>query len=296
MNKSVKLVLTILIFLSLTSFTNAFQVSPHITNHLLTTEKITTDNIYFTNDTAEAVTINIYSENYDPQAETILKSTPFVQTEKLSYTLSSNQILNIPYTIEIPKDTPEGTYFNLVVIELENTGKLNTGNYISLNNGFGALVVIHITDEGNTIEEIFSTKTITDLNITQTGFPKLLDTTFEYTYTNTSDFVFKPEGEIQIMNEKQRQIEERFEINPEGKILYPGESITSEYSVDIWTLDNILGVKNIISRTYSGYGTEPVIDSTSITLIQPLIIIIGIVTLTLIIFAWRIKTKRKSLK
>lgn len=291
-------VLVSVVFLTLPLSSFAHLISPPVKDLFLSPGDIHLGEITFTNTTDEDITVTPSVSVYDPKTEEYVQTTPIVGISEEKVVVGANSDEEFTYTVSVPKDQPEGTYFNLVVI-IPDT-EVNDDSPLSIKAGYGSLIAIHVAGTDESVESLFFKRGTTDLVVTEKGLPNISPTQFTYSYTNESDFAFKPEGEIRIVDTEGKQIEQKFDINTEETTVYPGETLEQDFEVDIWNFDNVLGAKDIVSRTYSGFGTNFVTNKTTISLLQPIlilsvlvIVIIATIITTVVI---RIVKKRKSKK
>lgn len=291
-------VLVSVVFLSLPLSSFAHLISPPVKDLFLSPGDIHFGEITFTNTSEQDITVSPSVSTYDPQTQEYLQETPILGVKDGEVIVPANSEEDFAYTVSVPQDQPEGTYFNLVVIVPDT--EANTDAPVSLKAGFGSLVAIHVTSTEESVESLFFKRGTTELIVTEKGLPNLSPTQFTYSYTNESDFVFKPEGEIRVIDSEGKQIEQKFDLNKEGKTVYPGETLELDFEANIWDFDNVLGTKDIVSRTYSGFGTNFVTNKTTISLLQPILIlsILIIVVIVTIVTTMIIKVvkKRKSKK
>lgn len=297
-NRKILGVLILMVFLTLPLSSFAHLISPPVTDLFLSPGDIHLGEITFTNTSDKDIIVTPSVSVYDPQTQEYVQATPIVGISEEKVVISANSEEDFTYTVSVPKDQPEGTYFNLVVIIPE--AETSTDAPLSIKAGYGSLIAIHVAGSDESVESLFFKRGTTELIVTEKGFPSISPTQFTYSYTNESDFAFKPEGEIRIVDSEGKQIEQKFDINTEQKTVYPGETLEQEFEVDIWSFDNILGAKDIVSRTYSGFGTNFVTNKTTISLLQPILILsvlIVVVVLTVVtMITIKAVKKRKSKK
>ncbi len=223
----------------------------------------------------------ITTATYDPQTEQILTTEPFIVLSEERSEIAANSEKEIGYTIQIPKETPLGTYFNIITAEQISQGQINGS--LDIRMGLGTIVAIHVVDSESTIEQIFKENSSTQLTVTNKGFPYFASLKAEFTYTNNSNFVFRPQGEIRITDEKGLQVAERVEINPDRKAIYKGQSITTEIESPIWNIFNARDAKTVSSRVYNGLGGEYIQNQVSVDIKSTTYIAAGVIALLTLI-------------
>src|SRR5690606_9579812 len=104
---------------------------------------------------------------------------------------------------------------------------------------------------------------------------------FTYIYTNNSDFVFKPEGEVRITDGSSNQVTDRVQINESQKALYPGEEIRVTKEDKTWKdIKEAFGEKIVTSRTYNGFTENFITNEVKVSIKEPLLIGGGVTLLT----------------
>lgn len=258
-------------------------------------EDIKIDSIKYKNDTNKPENIILSVSAYDSKEQTVLNTKPFLALEESKYSVGANKEIEIPILSSIPEGTPNGTYFNLISIQ-KKEDKLPTGQ-VAVSPALGVLVAFHIEDSESTISKIFFDQSDITIKVIKKGIPYLQPAEFEYTYINNSNFIFKPEGEIRILDNNNNQILDRYEINPEKKSVYPGETIQAKYSVNIWKdYKDVLATRNIVSKTFSDIDSTPVLNKVEISILYQTIILGGIAGLVLMSMIFVIVTAISSRK
>jgi len=252
----------------------------------LTPGEIKLGEISYKNNSPSKSTFLISTFSYDSKKSEILQIQPLLSVSKKEYIIESTEDFNIQYALSIPKNQPQGTYFNIVLIETKNPAKNEEESKFNIEKGFGTLFVINVVNTDTNLEEIFFKKSNTELKIEKTGFPLIQPLKVKYTYINQSNFVFKPQGEVRIIDIEGKQVTERFSINPKREAVYPNEKIVIEKDFSIWNnIKNILGKRDIIAQTYSNTGKEFLTNKATVNIKTPVVISIGIATiLSLILF------------
>jgi len=267
-----------LTFTPLTFAENSINV---VKEKVINTEDLLLDQISYKNTTKVKETIKVTVSTYDSKTETVLTTKPFVGLSKTTYTLAAGATINNPYAISIPKDTPAGTYSNVIFIQKQSTGK-PTGN-VAVIQAIGTLLVFHVQDSTITLDQIFFNQSDIKLVVVKKGLPYISKTEFIYSYTNNSNYIFTPTGEIRILDNNEKQILDRIEINPEGKRIYPGETYEQTYSVDVWkSLKDVMSQKNIVAKTYGNEFTSPILNKVPISIMYQ-VGLIGIIALVIVI-------------
>jgi len=297
---SIIVALTILLTLQFSAF--ASTITPSIIEYDLEPSSFKLGEIKYKNTTDNDETVVISVDSYDAKEEKIVSVTPLITIAQKELTIKKSQEIGIKYVVNIPDDKPQGTYFNLISIQPKSSNK--QANTLDVKKGVGSLVVIHVLSSGTSIEKIFANSSDTQLVIENTGFPFIYPLKLKYVYINNSNFVFRPEGEIRIVDNNGQQVSQRYEINPEKKALYPGDKIDISEQVMTWSdVNQIVNNKDVIARIYNGFDTNYISNEVSVSIL-PQIIASGVLVLTLIILLIigiiaiistvikRIKTKR----
>ena len=286
MEKKVLKILFTTIILSIISLTfvpnalasNSINV---VKEEVINTQDVLLDQISYKNDSNIKETIKVTVSAYDSKTETILTTKPFVGLSKDTYTVSPNTTINIPYAVSVPAGTPIGTYSNVIFIQKQDSEK-QAGN-VAISPAIGNLLVFHVQDSTITLDQIFFNQSDIKLIVKKKGLPYISKTEFVYSYTNNSNFIFTPQGEIRILDNDEKQVLERFEINPEKKRVYPGETYEQTHSVNIWkSLKDVTSQKNIVAMTYGNQFTTPILNKVPISITYQLALI-GIVALIIVV-------------
>lgn len=280
--KGILLTLITLLTLSI-SYTPviATTISPTVKNFVVQKDDIFFEEIKYKNDSNKAESISISISSYDTKKEENLSDKPFITVKGTKFTVKPKTEITIPYIIAIPSDIPAGTYFNVIYIEKKEKDT-KSGNVTVIQSN-GILFSFHIQDSTTSLNQIFYNQSDIKLVVKNKGLPYYLPTQFEYIYTNNSNFVFKPQGEIRIIDSKGNQIMERFEINKDVKAVYPGETITQTYEVNLWKdIQSILDKKTIVSKTYSDIDQTPVLNKVDISVIYQIGVILGVIAIIIL--------------
>lgn len=292
MKRKLLLILSILTILSIVSAFSqralALNVFNTIKEEVINQDDLLLDEISFKNTTKESQKIKIRIAPYDPKNEQILTTKPFVGMTKTSYTVPAGKEIQIPYAVSIPQETPAGTYFNVILFEEVKDKKDVVDANVEITPTIGALLAFHVQDSDVSINQIFFNQSDISLKIEKKGLPYISPTVFTYTYVNNSNFVFKPKGEIRILDADEKQVRERFQINEEEKAIYPGDKYEKTFEVRMWTdYKDILSQKNIIAKTYSNIDDTPVINKVTVSILNQIIVIgaVGTVIIGLLIYS-----------
>jgi hypothetical protein len=282
-----------------TLLADGYSINPGIKEFTMNPGEIELNRIKFKSNEKKDTVITATVETYDPKTEQILNKKPLVSLKDDQFTVKAGMEINIEYALAVPEDTPVGSYFNIITVT-EKRGSSSQGSSVSVKKAVGAIVAVHVVESQKSIESIFFDQGQTLLNVTNKGLPFISSTQFEYTYENKSNFVFKPEGEIRVIDQTGKQIAQRFEINPEKRAVYPGEKYSEKFELEPWTAQNALETKDIIARTYSGYGDNSITDKVTISLRNSLYAVIAtaaVLVIFLIVLAVRaVSGKLKSKK
>jgi hypothetical protein len=259
------IILSILLLSPVITLADGYSIKPGIKEYTLSPGQIRLGEILFRSNEKKDTRIAVTVETYDPKTESILNKKPFVSVGTGKYTVKAGKEVSIEYALSIPEDTPVGSYFNIVTVTEDRKGS-SEENTVGVKKAVGSIVAMHVIDSDKSIEAIFFDQGATSLKVTNKGFPFLSATRFEYSYENKSNFVFRPEGEIRIIDQQGKQVSQRFEINPEKGAVYPGDRYTESFEVDQWDVNNVFQTKDIIAKTYSGYGDNSITDKVTLNL------------------------------
>lgn len=275
------LLLPILAILVLANTSSVFSATTYTTgvDRILNKEDLIIDEVIYRNNSDKTEIIKVSASAYDAKNEQILTTKPFIAFSETKYTIAAKKEVKIRYAASIPSDTPAGTYFNVILFEkTDSKGK----SLINIVPAQGVLFAFHVQDGTTTINQIFFDQSDVNIIVERKGIPFLSKTVFLYSYKNNSNYVFRPSGEIRILDANDNQIMERMEINPEGKAMYPGMSIEQRFEVSLWTdIKDILKERNIVSKTYGSLETSPILNKVTVNILYPLIIFGSIALLIL---------------
>lgn len=266
-----RLIILTFSFLILTTFghyvlADGYSLKPGIKEYELSPGEVRLGEILFKSNEKSTTKITATVETYDPKTEEIINKKPFLALNAKEYSVKGGSEIPITYVISVPKDTPIGSYFNIITISEKTDSKNHSENSVGVKKAVGAIIAMHIIESQKSIEALFFDQGETSLKIASVGLPGLSETEIEYSYTNNSNFVFKPEGEIRVVDQQGKQVAQRFEINPGKKAIYPGDAYSEKFSIEKTHLSQILQSKDIIARTYSGYGNEYITDKVTLSL------------------------------
>jgi hypothetical protein len=283
MKRSLILLLTCAILLSshLIAAADGYSLKPGVQEYSLEPGEIKFGEISFKSNEKKSTEISATVETYDPKTGEILNKEPFVGLPEKEFTVAPGQQITIEYVISIPDETPVGSYFNIVTITEKRKGS-NQSNNVSVKKAVGSIVAMHVIESEKSIEALFFDQSETSLKLLNRGLPFISKTELEYTYENKSNFVFRPEGEIRVLDQEGKQVAQRFEINPEKKPIYPGEKYSEKITLEEWETSEILHSKDVIARTYSGYGNNYITDKITVSLKYSIFAIGGTVGILLV--------------
>lgn len=302
---NIKFILSVFFAFSILGLMNsgasASTFTPSELKYTINQEDFKFDEIKYKNDSTVVENIILTVSSYDEKNKVKLDTKPFFAIEEANYTVKPGQEISIPTLATIPKDTPIGTYFNAIYLQQKvvKKGSPTTTTEPTL----VMLVTFHVQSETTRTDEVFFDQSDITLAVKNKGLPFIAPTEIEYTYTNNSNFVFKPEGEIKISDDAGNQIGDKLVINSEKKVVFPGESITQTYTVTPWNdIQSILSTKNILSTTVSDIDNTPVMNKIEISILYQCIIIavvalvlfIAIIALLVMIIKGLGKSKKKE--
>ncbi|HOV29484.1 MAG TPA: hypothetical protein PLD77_00125 [Candidatus Dojkabacteria bacterium] len=239
------------IFVSITKESFAsMQLSPFTNEVIVTNQQSINGQLTLHNDENKDITITPVVFLYDPQNQRMIDTITniFVQTKQKTYTVPSGETTQIDYTITPSKDLPDGTYFNLIVLKTTlDDNSSSTESKVGLTANMSHLVVMHkITDEQKSVQYN------TQVEIPNHGIPFLKPIKVTYTIQNTSGYVLKPSGEIQIFNNKSHQQPIYLKINEQEEKVYPGGKLQQEFTVSQWSIQDIFFPRQINAYFYNG--------------------------------------------
>ncbi len=284
-----RITLTILIILlSYTLFSTPSHASVDIhpfTNEVTikNTEKLS-QTVTFENKQSTAITITPIVFSYDAQNQQMIdnKTNIFVEIKEKTFKVAPNQSVDINYTITPFENLNGGTYFNLIVLRTDSFTSATQPSNVGITPNLSHLVVMNLVND----EEILKQHSTVKLEVVDNGIPFIRDVKIRYIMDNTSYYVVKPSGEIQIFNNNSTSKPIYFKINNEEKKVYPGGSITEEFSINQWSLRDIFYSREITGYFYNGidndYNFINIQQSTSIP-IQVIFVLIPIVLLYIVI-------------
>lgn len=254
MKKKLCLIPLLILFFLLSSPFNTYadSISPFKNTVDIQISESSLEKISFTNDEDKTKEILLTAYGYNPQTEDISKETPsLLRVDTDTFTVKAGGRISIPYEVVIPEGTEEGTYYNLLVLSPVSdteSSVVNTSHAVS------QVVEINVFQKGNTNMVLPSNPGKISLEAVNKGIPLIKGAVITYTYTNTTNYVLQPEGELQIFNEEQNKEPIYIHINMEGKHLYPGETLTETFTIDsyIWSLDDLISNRIVLGRFYNG--------------------------------------------
>lgn len=250
----------------------------------------------YKNETKQKETVVFTIKSYDQKNDTVLETKPFITIKQSKFTVNPNAKLTFDYAILIPSDTQNGTYYNKVYMHKIVNKQSTTPVLVST-------FTFNVVNYDTTIEKLFYDQSDVNLVLKQKGLPFISETVFEYTYTNNSNYVFIPSGQIQIQNAQDESIFLSFNINQDQKIVYPGQSITKEYSFSTWKdLTSIIAGKTVVSLTGNDITENKIENHLGISILYQMILIsgvLGIITVAIVItlislIVKSIKSKKKK--
>lgn len=244
------LVIALMLVLTTKESLASMQVSPFTNEVVITDGQPTNSQLTIKNDENQEITITPVVFLYDPQNQRMIDTITniFVQTKQKTYTIPSGETTQIDYTISPSKDLPDGTYFNLVVLKTSSNNDTSTStSKVGLTANMSHLVVMHkITNEEKSIQYN------SQIEITNHGIPFLKPIKMAYSIQNTSSYVIKPSGEIQVFNNKSNQQPIYFKINEKEEKVYPGGKLQQEFTINQWSIKDIFFPRQINAYFYNG--------------------------------------------
>lgn len=295
------LIATILCILGIsfvfTSKIYADSVTPAIYETTLITGSKATGKVTFKNESSDIVVITPKVSAYDPKTLQLIsdEKTLFLVMDKETYTVQPQGSLTLNYEITPPSNLSTGTYFNLIILQKTfPSGYINQKNQIGTVETLSQLVTIHILEEQTTYPlQIKSDFAQISMEITDAGIPFLKPMSIKYIYQNTTNYVLKPQGEIQVFDRKSSYSPEYIQINATGKKLYPGDSIEESIIVDKWHVSDILLGRNIVGKFYNGIDQNTITKEISQNSYYPYLIILAVIIILIMVLIKSIQTDRK---
>jgi len=214
--------------------------------------KSSTEEISFTNESDNDKEILLKVYGYDPEKEEISEDiSTLLRVNTDTFDVSGGETKKIQYEVVVPEGTEKGTYFNLLV--LETVSDLDESNVVTTPS-LSQIVEINVYASGNDSYSLPENPGSIEIEVVDRGIPFIKGATIKYTYTNTSNYVLQPEGELQIFNEQQNEEPMYIQINDEEEYLYPGEELTETFTTDTysWSLDDLIYDRTILGRFYNG--------------------------------------------
>lgn len=297
MNKRKYLTQILLVFLFSFVFSNTISadtVSPFINEVSLKTNERTRESIKYTNegDTQKEILLQAYG--YNSKTEEIDENIPtLLRVDTDTFVINPGEFEDIPYEVVLPDNIAVGTYFNILILKSVTD---ETDSSITTSTSVSQIVRIDIYSEDSTENKISVSPASISLEVVSKGIPWIKSAEIKYTYTNTSNYILHPEGELQIFNEKQNTEPVYIKINEEEKLLYPGETLTETLKVNTWNIYDLIYERVVLGRFYNGIDGEYQGEQTSIEGFKDEMLIAGVVILFLfVIFGESSKSKGKKL-
>jgi hypothetical protein len=243
-------------------------------SQIVTIDDILLDELTYKNETKLTQIIQISVKNIDlKENNEIVDIKPFISISKSSYTVKGLQEITVPFAYSIPTETKVGSYLNVISISTKGkTDSLAQYRYI-----------FNVQSKEKSFDEILFDSSDIKLEIIQKGLPFILPTQFRYTYTNNSEYTFIPSGEIELLKKSDGKSFQSYKINSENVTLYPGQTITQSYSLNLWSsLESVLETIEIRSTTNNDISNLPITNALSVTILYQLVIIALIVSVLVI--------------
>ena len=282
---------------------SAHTIHPAVEEYIVGFGQTMDDKVVFTNTGQSEVKLTVSAGSYDHKKQTIdTEGKVFVTPKLFEVTVPVGQSADIPFTIDIPKDITAGSYFNMLVMEEEIKSAINAPS-VGIKAAYGVVIVMHVAADRDALMREFVNNTSVALRVVQKGFPYIQPLKVEYTFTNNSNYVFVPSGEIRIFRDNKSQ-PIIFTFNSEGTKVFPGEQMKKTVISRSWNWPFILPDKKIISRTYCQYKDKYYENNVTISLQLLYVEIISGVLVVLFllfllirsIFSHRTRSKQKALR
>mgnify|MGYP000872169316 CR=1 FL=1 len=277
----IQMLFVLLLFFVSSNTIYADKISPFINKVSLKTNERTWEYIKYTNegDTKKEILLLVYG--YNMQKEKVDETIPtLLRVDTDTFTINPGESKDLPYEIVLPDNIAEGTYFNLLILQPSAD---NASSSVTSSSSVSQVVRIDIYPENSTDNKISVTPSSISLETINRGIPWIKASEIKYTYTNTSNYILQPKGEIQIFNEKQNTEPVYLKINKEEKLLYPGETLTETLKINKWNIYDLIYNKVVLGRFYNGVDGEYQGAQTTIEGFKDEVLIAGVAILFLFI-------------
>jgi len=259
----------------------ADSISPFINEVSLKENERTRESLTFTNesDLPKEILLRVYG--YNLKTEEIDDNVPLLlRVDTDTFLIQPKESKDLPYEIVLPENIKVGTYFNLLVLESISQAKNST---ITTSPSISQIVRVDIYPVDSTDNTISSIPADISLEVISKGIPWIKGVEIKYSYSNISNYILQPQGEIQIFNQKQNTEPIYLKINKDENLLYPGDVLSETLKTNTWNIYDLIYERVVLGRFYNGVDRQYQGDQTTIESFKEEIAIVGIVTLFLFI-------------
>ena len=246
----------------------------------------------------------VYSYNPQTLEITDTQAYIFVRADKDVFKVKPSSTLELNYEIVPLANTEPGTYFNIILFQIQgDSSYLKDVNPVGMIGSLAHLVVLHITDPNSSVYGITSDFAIVTLDIVEKGIPFIRPTKIKYTYQNITNYILNPMGEIQVYNKKGKYPPIYLKINKAEEKLYPGGLMEEEFDIKKYHISDLFNQRTILGRFYNGIDENFIFKEVQQ---KPNYILIGIFIIFLVALTFLVKAviqdrkkkkpKRKSVK
>lgn len=288
------------------SSTYAHLLSPYKKERIISNQERTKEVVSFKNTEKTEVSVLPQVYSYNPQTLEITDTQAyiFVRADKDVFKVKPDSTLELNYEIVPPLNMEPGTYFNIILFQIQgDSSYLKDVNPVGMTGSLAHLVVLHITDSSSSVYGITSDFAIITLDIVEKGIPFIRPTKIKYTYQNITNYVLNPMGEIQIYNKKGKYPPIYLKINKSEEKLYPGGLMEEEFDIKKYHITDLYNERTILGRFYSGIDENFIFKEVQQT---PNFVLIGIFVIFIVALIFLVKAiiqdrkkkkpKKKSVK
>ncbi|MCA9385172.1 hypothetical protein KC717_00830 [Candidatus Dojkabacteria bacterium] len=235
--------LSVLLIFPKTTFAQGISVSPSIVEMTISNEIIKNEIITITNNEEQSFKINLNTSSFSVNSDDSLiidyesaeNFTDWFSFPLDTITIPAKSSKEIPIELAIPKNTPSGGYYPIVLIQLKSE-QIPQNQNVGISFQFGIPHYITIENENSKLQ-----RTAEILDFSSKGFihltPQALFTT---TIRNKSKTHIKPIGSITIYDPKGIRQSNTVLINEKFEHLLPEKQITEIHKWKDETINNTL--------------------------------------------------------
>lgn len=277
-------IFTLIISFSLfPAYLSADTISPFINEVSLKQDERTRESITYTNEGTVEREILLKAYGYDTKTEAVDKNIPILlRIDTDTFVINPGESEDIPYEIVLPENLEVGTYFNILILEPVPQSESSS---ITTSTSVSQIVRIDVYASDSELNKISDIPANISLEVINKGIPFIKPAEIKYTYTNISNYILKPEGEIQVFNEKQNTEPIYLKINKGEKILQQDETLTETFKIDTWNIYDLIYDKVVLGRFYNGVDGQYQGDQTRIESFKDELLIAGAIILFLFIIS-----------